>query len=73
MKKTSRKVFTLDQLAEHLQVHPDTIRRAVARGEIAVARVGALWRFPLKEVERITNAKIAKARPHKKAKRRKRK
>lgn len=38
--------YTTAQLAELLSVHPETIRRAAARGELRFVRVGRDYRFP---------------------------
>jgi excisionase family DNA binding protein len=37
--------YTTAQLAELLSVHPETIRRAAARGELRFVRVGRDYRF----------------------------
>jgi excisionase family DNA binding protein len=38
--------YTTRELAELLQVHPETIRRAAARGELRSVRVGSERRYP---------------------------
>jgi len=38
--------FTTTQLAELLAVHPETIRRAAARGELQSLRIGRERRYP---------------------------
>lgn len=43
--------FTGKQLADLFQVHPETIRRAAAAGELRSVRVGAERRYPESAVE----------------------
>jgi excisionase family DNA binding protein len=38
--------YTTAELAELLAVHPETIRRAAARGELASIRIGRDRRYP---------------------------
>jgi excisionase family DNA binding protein len=38
--------YTTRELAELLQAHPETIRRAAARGELRSVRVGSERRYP---------------------------
>ena len=38
--------YTTAELAERLAVHPETIRRAAARGELRSVRIGRDRRYP---------------------------
>ena len=37
-------IMSVTEAAERLHVHPATIRRMIARGEISAKRVGRVWR-----------------------------
>jgi excisionase family DNA binding protein len=39
------KIFTVDQVAEQLQVKPDTIRIYLRRGDLRGFRLGREWRI----------------------------
>lgn len=43
--------YTTAELAERLAVHPETIRRAAARGELRSVRIGRDRRYALSAVE----------------------
>ncbi|GBC77714.1 hypothetical protein HRbin08_01195 [bacterium HR08] len=45
-------VFTLKEVAEYLNVHPDTIRRYVKRGELPAFKIGTDWRFNKESIDR---------------------
>ncbi len=38
-------LMTIDEVAEYLEVHPDTVRRRARDGEIPAAKIGKQWRF----------------------------
>lgn len=44
-------LLTVTEAAEALSVHPATIRRMIARGEIKAKRVGRVWRVDPAELE----------------------
>ncbi|GGG01746.1 hypothetical protein GCM10007304_14690 [Rhodococcoides trifolii] len=44
--------LTVAQVAENLQIHEDTIRRAIALGDLAVSRVGRAIRIKPENVDR---------------------
>ena len=46
-------VLSPTETAEILRVHPVTIRRLIARGEIPVIRVGRTLRIPAKAIYRL--------------------
>lgn len=39
------RVFTIDEVAKYLRVHPSTIRRQIEAGGIPAYRVGGTWRL----------------------------
>jgi excisionase family DNA binding protein len=51
MAAENEKWSSIDEIAEHLQVHKDTIRLWIKRGEIPANKVGKLWRFKISEVD----------------------
>jgi excisionase family DNA binding protein len=42
---------SVEEVAEHLQVHKDTIRLWIKKGEIPARKVGRLWRFKISEID----------------------
>ncbi len=42
---------SVDDVAEHLGVVPDTIYRCLGAGSMPAHRIGRLWRFKLREVD----------------------
>jgi excisionase family DNA binding protein len=44
-------VFTLKEVAEYLNVHPDTIRRYVKRGQLPAFKIGTDWRFNKESID----------------------
>jgi excisionase family DNA binding protein len=50
------RAYTVNQVAERLQIHPQTVREWLRTGKLKGARLGgtkAGWRIPASEVERI--------------------
>lgn len=49
--------LTIKEFADHLGVHPDTIRRSIKRGRITAVRLGAgkraIYRIPKSEINRL--------------------
>lgn len=45
--------LTVAAAAQALQLHPDTVRTLIHRGEIAASRVGHQYRIPAAEVRRL--------------------
>ena len=43
-----RSIYLVDEVSEHLRIHPDTIRRLAREGKIPAFKVGGLWRFDAK-------------------------
>jgi len=55
-------VFTLKEVAEYLNVHPDTIRRYVKRGELPAFKIGTDWRFNKESIDRWRKAQEERCR-----------
>jgi excisionase family DNA binding protein len=41
-----RLAYTIPEAAQALQVHPETIRRHLANGNLPGRKVGGVWRIP---------------------------
>lgn len=41
----ARELLTVDQVAQELQVHPETIRRLIRTQELRATRVGTIYRI----------------------------
>lgn len=37
-------MLTVQEAAEHLRVHPETIRRMIKRGDISAVKIGSVYR-----------------------------
>ena len=51
MSAENEKWSNLEEIAEHLQVHKDTIRLWIKKGEIPAHKLGRLWRFKISEID----------------------
>jgi excisionase family DNA binding protein len=51
MTNEPEKWSNIDEVAEHLGVHKDTIRNWVRRGVIPAHKVGKFWKFRFSEVD----------------------
>ena len=51
MSVENEKWSSIEDISQHLQVHKDTIRLWIKKGEIPAHKVGRLWRFKLSEVD----------------------
>jgi excisionase family DNA binding protein len=47
------RLLTVDQVAEHLQLHPATIRRYIKEGKLAAAKFGTVWRISQEDLEEL--------------------
>ena len=48
---TAREVLTIKQVAEYLQVSPDTVYRLATSGELQGRKIGRIWRFPKEAIQ----------------------
>lgn len=48
-------VMTVEEVAQYLNLVPDTIYRKARRGELPAVKVGKVWRFPREALERWLN------------------
>jgi excisionase family DNA binding protein len=44
-------ILTVEQVAEYLQLDPETVRRAARKGELPGARIGRRWRFRKEDLD----------------------
>ena len=51
--------FSVEETARLLGIHPNTLRRAIWRGEVKAARVGRRVVVPLAEVERLLGYRLS--------------
>lgn len=49
---TRAKLYRVDDVAEMLDVTPDTVRRWIANGQLRGVRVGGQWRVPASAVDK---------------------
>jgi excisionase family DNA binding protein len=49
-------VYSIEEAARLLKVHPDTIRRMIKRGEMQSRKVGRQYRIPRSEIEKFLGA-----------------
>lgn len=53
MKETVKKdYYSINEVAEKLSVHPNTIRNFIKRGTIKAKKVGLQWRIPIEELDK---------------------
>jgi excisionase family DNA binding protein len=60
MSSPSEKWSSIEEIAEHIQVHKDTIRIWIRKGEIPAHKIGKQWRFRISEInEWVSSGKSA--------------
>jgi excisionase family DNA binding protein len=42
---------SIEEIAQHIQVHRDTIRIWIKKGEIPAHKIGKQWRFKISEID----------------------
>jgi len=47
----NEKWSSIEEIAEHIQVHKDTIRIWIRKGEIPAHKIGKQWRFKISEID----------------------
>jgi putative molybdopterin biosynthesis protein len=48
-----KQAYSIEEAAQILDVHPDTIRRMIKRGELFATKIGKNYRIPLSEIDRL--------------------
>jgi len=51
MSAENEKWSSIEEISEHLQVHKDTIRLWIKKGDIPAHKLGRLWRFKISEID----------------------
>lgn len=51
MASENEKWSTIDEIAEHIKVHKDTIRVWIKENKIPAHKIGRQWRFKISEIE----------------------
>ena len=51
MSAENEKWSSIEEISEHLQVHKDTIRLWIKKGDIPAHKIGRLWRFKISEID----------------------
>lgn len=59
----TEQLFTTDEAAELLKVHPETVRNWIRRGDLAAIRVGRNWRIKRPDLERIAERGTEEVQP----------
>jgi excisionase family DNA binding protein len=48
-------LYTVEQVAEKFEVHPETVRRLARDGTLTGKKIGSSWRFSDKDLEEFLN------------------
>jgi len=51
MSTINEKWSSIEEVSEHIQVHKDTIRIWIKKGEIPAHKIGKQWRFRISEID----------------------
>jgi len=54
---TSKDIFTVEEVAEYLRIHPYTVRRLARAGKLPGFKVGGQWRFKRSEIDKLKGEK----------------
>ncbi len=59
-------LLTVDQAAERLQMHPDTVRRLLRDGQLPGVKIGARqWRVPADALRQYIEGQLQQPKPEK--------
>ena len=47
----NEKWSNIEEIAEYIQVHKDTVRLWIKKGEIPAHKIGKQWRFKISEID----------------------
>ena len=57
MEKENKAYFSINEFAEKLNIHPNTVRNSIKQGRLSSFRIGsgknAMYRIPASELERL--------------------
>jgi excisionase family DNA binding protein len=56
MSTGNEKWSSIEEIAEHIQVHKDTIRIWIRKGEIPAHKIGKQWRLKISEIDEWVNS-----------------
>jgi excisionase family DNA binding protein len=61
----TREIMTPHQVAEYLQLHPDTVYRYIREGKLVASRLGRRYRIPKRNVDLLllATSRVGPARP----------
>ena len=51
MATENEKWSNIEEISEYIQVHKDTIRNWIKKGEIPAHKIGKQWRFKISEID----------------------
>lgn len=51
MVSENEKWSSIEEIAEHMQVHKDTVRLWIKKTEIPAHKIGKQWRFKISEID----------------------
>lgn len=54
----SPKVLTVDEVADHLRLSTDAVRKLLQRGEIPGMKIGSSWRIPKARFDAFLDGKV---------------
>lgn len=57
-------LYTVEQTADLLQLHPDTIRLWLRNGRLRGRKLGRVWRVPDDELRRLSQTPSPELSPH---------
>ena len=53
----SKDIFTVEEVAEYLRIHPYTVRRLARTGKLPGFKIGGQWRFKKDELNKSASHK----------------
>ena len=55
----AKELFTAEELAEKLRIHPHTVRRLARAGKLPGFKIGGQWRFEQKQMDELKKRSIS--------------
>jgi len=56
-------LLSIDETAEKLKSHPETVRRFIREGQLAAVKLGRSWRVRESDLTAFVNARVVPAKP----------